>query len=1221
MLIEGSTSMAINGLSLKESMSKNIQAIMPLEEEKAIFKENLLTLLTNLQEKQTESEEFQKNLIKDFLQSCLPKQFINTSKRADMAIYNGNSPNSSVGVLIEVKSLSNKHEMMSKEKINSKAFQETIHYYFQERMIHQNIEIKKCIVTNGLNWFVIESKEMDKHFYKDKKLVDFYQKWVNGQLVNSTTDFLYTEVISPFIDKAIENGLSLAHFDLQDALKKGTTLDIKNAKLTQLFRFFSAENLLNKEIFSDSNKLNKGFYDELLYLMGLEEVKVGNQKVIQRFPIEKRQKGTFVENIIDKLQMNDVSEKEQYDIAIQLSVVWINRILFLKLLESQLVLFNGNDNTYQFLTKEKLPTFDDFYQLFFGVLAKKINQRNEEMRKKYPHVPYLNSSLFEETELEKSNKGLSIDRLRELEVDFYSHTVLKDTNNKRKTGKINFLTYFFEFLNAYDISTSVHQEKNKHSLINASVLGLIFEKINGYRDGSYFTPGYITMYMSKNAVRKSIIQKVNEVKGWECQTIYDIDYHISNREIAKEVSEIIDTITICDPAVGSGHFLVSILNELIAVKSELRVLFDEDGRIMNDIRCTVVNDELVIQDMNGDNFVYHRGNPYTERIQKSIFLEKRKLIEGCLFGVDLNPNSVNICRLRLWIELLKHSYYYEEEETGISQLITLPNIDINIKVGNSLFHKFQLDEGLDKRFTDIKQYFQLVHDYKSTNDKQIKRGLTESLTEIKSKFKNHLLTPEFLKVAKLTRELNKLNAKTNLFLSSEEQRELKKKQDALIEKLNAAQNEFEKSGDYPLFARGLEWRMEFPEILDKEGNFVGFDIIIANPPYIYSTSGSFSDLEKDYFLKEYPLCQYQANTFGLFLELSLYLLRENGYCSMIIPNTFLTIGQYHTLRNHLLTSTGDVFILNSHDKLFEDANVDNCIVNFKRTNPSIVELVELKNHEIHVVNTVKPEELLAMDVINFSAFSSETTNEVFQVLKDMDTHSKKIHENYGVVKDGLKVYERKKGTPPQPEDKDDFEEFKKKRTFFTKEKVNPTYRKFLDGSDIGRYELKWSGQYLSYGNHLAAKRNHQIFEGKRILIRRIPQKSVYALMATYTDGEYVHEQSIETIYQLTAPPLFLLGVLNSKVESFWALHKYDFLQRKTFPQMRLYQIQEFPIPNATVEEQEHLAHMVETYRNILEKDESDMEQIESMNNEIDEYVMTLYRLSEEGKRIVREFQL
>lgn len=454
--------MAIKELSLKGSMNRSVQAIMPLDEDKEAFGKKFIKYLSHLYDNQRESEEYQKNLLKSFLEELLPHNFINTSNRIDLAIYNGKDSNSTLGVIFEHKSLTNKSEMMSKEKINSKAFQEIVAYYLRERLFEHNLEIKKCIVTNGLSWFVIEAKEIEKFFTKNKKLVDLVTKFKNNQLSSNTTDFLYNEVISPAIDLAIDKGIEIAHFDLRDALVKNSkSIEIKKSNLTQLYRFYTAENLLNKEIFTDSNKLNKNFYDELLYLMGLEESKVGTSKIISRLKPSKRQQYSFVENIIDKLEVKDVPKDRQEDIAIQLTVIWMNRILFLKLLESQLVLFN-KDESYRFLTYDKLSSFEEIYTLFFAVLAKKITDRKERVQKEFGYIPYLNSSLFEENELEVSRDGIGIDRLPEGDIEIYSKTSLKGSNNKRKSGKINFIQYLFEFLDSYDFSTSIsHHEKIK----------------------------------------------------------------------------------------------------------------------------------------------------------------------------------------------------------------------------------------------------------------------------------------------------------------------------------------------------------------------------------------------------------------------------------------------------------------------------------------------------------------------------------------------------------------------------------------------------------------------------------------------------------------------------------------------------------------------------------------------------------------------------------------
>jgi adenine-specific DNA-methyltransferase len=202
-------------------------------------------------------------------------------------------------------------------------------------------------------------------------------------------------------------------------------------------------------------------------------------------------------------------------------------------------------------------------------LARKYDERNEDVKKAFEKVPYLNSSLFEPTDLEQV--ALFISNLKDDKtIPIFSQTILKDQQGKKRSGNLSTLQYLFEFLDAYDFGAEGGediQEDNK-TLINASVLGLIFEKINGYKDGSFFTPGFITMYMCRETIRKAVVQKFNEAKKWSCTTLEELYDKIEDR---KEANKIVNSIKICDPAVGSGHFLVSALNEMIAVKNEMIV--------------------------------------------------------------------------------------------------------------------------------------------------------------------------------------------------------------------------------------------------------------------------------------------------------------------------------------------------------------------------------------------------------------------------------------------------------------------------------------------------------------------------------------------------------------------------------------------------------------------------------------------------------------------------
>ena len=159
--------------------------------------------------------------------------------------------------------------------------------------------------------------------------------------------------------------------------------------------------------------------------------------------------------------------------------------------------------------------------------------------------------------------------------------IVKDKKNKPKYVKLPTLKYLLTFLDAYDFASEGSEgvQDEAKTLINASVLGLIFEKINGHKDGSVFTPGFITMYMCREAIQRVVIQKFNEQYGWHCATFTDLQ----NKELVSisEANEIINSLKICDPTVGSGHFLVSALNELIHIKYELGILIDKEGKVTN----------------------------------------------------------------------------------------------------------------------------------------------------------------------------------------------------------------------------------------------------------------------------------------------------------------------------------------------------------------------------------------------------------------------------------------------------------------------------------------------------------------------------------------------------------------------------------------------------------------------------------------------------------------
>jgi adenine-specific DNA-methyltransferase len=275
------------------------------------------------------------------------------------------------------------------------------------------------------------------------------------------------------------------------------------------------------------------------------------------------------------------------------------------------------------------------------------------------------------------------------------------------------------------------------------------------------------MYMCRETIRKAVFQKFNETKDWKCK---DIDSLYDKIEDRKEANDIINSLKICDPAVGSGHFLVSALNEMISIKNDLKILLDRDGKRLKEYQFEVVNDELIVTDEDGELFEYNPTNKESQRIQEALFHEKQTIIENCLFGVDINPNSVKICRLRLWIELLKNAYYKNEKE-----LETLPNIDINIKCGNSLISRFELDADLKKALKSSKwtidSYRIAVDTYRNARNKEQKREMEKLIDDIKNDFKSEISSND-----KKVKRLNKLKSEIFLMTEHPQMFELSKKE-------------------------------------------------------------------------------------------------------------------------------------------------------------------------------------------------------------------------------------------------------------------------------------------------------------------------------------------------------------------------------------------------------------------------------------------------------------
>ncbi len=934
------------------ALNKAFLKVKPTRSSIEKFKYNLVHLLNAANNK--ESEEFHKNLLSDFLKQTYysPDYFINTKGRNDLVIHNGKTAQTPVGVIIEAKRPGNLTEIpnIANRNFNVKSFHELILYYLRERITNKNLEIKHLIITNLREWFIFDAQVFERLFAADKELVKQFSDFEEKRLSGVKTEFFYKHIAEPAV-VAHKSEIICTHFNFKDyekPLRNNNKGDDK--QLIALFKLLSPEHLLKLPFLNDSNILDKGFYAELLHIIGLTEAKDGGKKIIQRKPKETRDAASLLENTIsqidslgkiDKLdnldQYGKSREERLFNIGLELVITWINRILFLKLLEAQLIAYHKGNRNYSFLNFIKIQNYDDLNSLFFQVLARRVEDRTDEAQVNFYQIPYLNSSLFELTDIE--DRTIVISNLRdERELQLWPQTVLKDQIGKKLQGKKNTLAYLLTFLDAYDFSSEGSediQEENK-TLINASVLGLIFEKINGYKDGSFFTPGFITMYMSRETIRKAVLQKFNESKGWSCDNFEELYNCIDD---IKEANTLINSIKICDPAVGSGHFLVSALNEMIAVKNDLKILCDRQGKRLKEYNIEVVNDELVVIDDTGGLFQYNPSSQESQRVQETLFHEKEVIIENCLFGVDINPNSVKICQLRLWIELLKNAYYKPgKDKLGNSELETLPNIDINIKRGNSLMQRFALDAdlkpALQKSNYSISAYKAAVQTYRNAESKEQKWEMKKLIHAIKSDFESYfsLHDSRLKKLAKKRGELATLTTTRELFASEKsekEKKDLRKKVDAITKEIAAIEQQIDEVKTNHIYDNALEWRFEFPEVLDDDGNFIGFDVIIGNPPYIQlqKMGKEGIDLQR----MNYLTYEKTGDIYSLFYELGYSLIRSKGLVTLITSNKWMRAGYGESLRKFFVERTDPLALIDfAGVQIFDAATVDTNILMFAK---------------------------------------------------------------------------------------------------------------------------------------------------------------------------------------------------------------------------------------------------------------------------------------------------
>ncbi len=410
----------------------------------------------------------------------------------------------------------------------------------------------------------------------------------------------------------------------------------------------------------------------------------------------------------------------------------------------------------------------------------------------------------------------------------------------------------------------------------------------------------------------------------------------------------------------------------------------------------------------------------------------------------------------------------------------------------------------------------------------------------------------------------KLILKNNIFGVDIDEKSVENTKQILIQKYNQFLDLSEniKCGnslisDKKISEKAFHWETEFKEIMDNGG----FDIVVGNPPYVYSRDGRIDNEEQKYFRKNYNFIQHRVNTYFLFVDKSYNILKEKGYFGFIIPNTWQTVNSFSELRKFLITKTSELNIINVFDKIFKDASVDTCLLSFKKDKPTKILLGELENAEIKIIGKFDKSIFIAPDFyINFKLAKNPIYFKLLNKIQDNSVEIEKVAD----VKTGIIAYLKNNGIPKQTV------EDVKNRIYHSDKQEDIDYLKYFMGKDITRYKYRWSGQWIKYGKNLGRMRQADLFENERILIKQIPSPLPYCLNAVYVNEHIINDINSTIITNFRKNPLFLLSIINSKLTSFWFVIYFDKLQRKIFPQFKIHDLKKFPIPKANEKDEKKI---------------------------------------------------
>ena len=471
-----------------------------------------------------------------------------------------------------------------------------------------------------------------------------------------------------------------------------------------------------------------------------------------------------------------------------------------------------------------------------------------------------------------------------------------------------------DFFAMYNFTIDENDPEDSEIGIDPEMLGHIFENLleDNKDKGAFYTPKEIVQYMSQESVAQYLKSHAPE----ELHTAIDslikqrvVEPILQNKENARLVNKALSVVKVCDPAIGSGAFPMGVLNVLFDCR---HLLYGFIGK--------------------NEDFSYAKV--------------KRDIIQNNIYGVDIEKGAVDIARLRFWLALV-----VDENEPQ-----PLPNLDYKIMCGDSLLHRFALDAPFQNVLKDYNQkngthytlddYRQWVYDYTDISDHTQKDDFRKRIEDIKRAVKTELNDKEKGKIAKVRGAIDNLQME-DMFGGKKNEKKIK----VLQKELKALEQQRAEIESNKIYDQAFEWRFEFPALLDENGDFMGFDIVIGNPPYVNVQLMSVG--EKEQYKIIYESFFKRCDMFCLFLELGLLKLTSaEGIVTLIIPSVVHSNMSYQKIRDIILDHQWLSEVRYTGGDVFNAPTVDTTILICNKNgneNIKLTKAIDFSNPKTHQV--------------------------------------------------------------------------------------------------------------------------------------------------------------------------------------------------------------------------------------------------------------------------------